>query len=152
MLGPGGEVEEEWLVGSDLLGVGDKRDRLVSEVLGEVVALLGGVLRLHSVVVGGQLGVVLVGIATHEPEVAVEAAAQRPAIIRARCRDLVGGCEMPLADGVGVVPLAMEDLGQEAVLERDVAVGARVAGRAFGDARHGIRVVVAASEDARSRR
>jgi hypothetical protein len=69
---PGGEVQEERLVGGDLLGVGDERGRPVDQVLGEVVALLGGPLRLDPVVVGGQLGIVLVGVAAQEAVVAVE--------------------------------------------------------------------------------
>ena len=53
--GPEAEVQVEGLVGVDLLGVGDELDRLVDQVLGEVVALLRRRRRLDLVVVVDQL-------------------------------------------------------------------------------------------------
>jgi hypothetical protein len=74
------------------------------------------------------------GVAAHEAVVAVEAASERPAIVGPRGGDLVGGREVPLADRVRVVPLLVENLGEEAVLERDVPVVAGEAGRDLRDA------------------
>ena len=45
-----------------------------------------------------------------------------------------------------------QHLGQEAVLERDDAVVAGIAGRELGDARHAVAVVVAPGDDARAAR
>jgi hypothetical protein len=146
---PGGEVQEERLVGGDLLGVGDEGGRPVDQVLGEVVALLGRPLGLDPLVVGGQLRIVLVGVAAQEPVVAVEPSTQRPAVIGPGRRDLVGGGEVPLADRVGVVALVVEDLRQEAVLEGDVAVIAWEPGGDLGDPGQVVGVVVAAGQHAR---
>ena len=59
---------------------------------------------------------------------------------------------MPFAERVRIVALAAKDLREHAVLERDVAVAAREAFRAFGYARHRVGVMVPAREDARARR
>ena len=61
--GARGEVEEERLAGLGLLLVLDHPDRLVDQVLGEVVALLGGARRLDVGVVADQLGRPLAGLA-----------------------------------------------------------------------------------------
>ena len=88
------------------------------------------------------------GVAAEEPVVALEAAAQRPAVVRSRRRDLIRRRQVPLAEGIGVVALLEQDLRQHAVLERDVAVAAGVPGGAFGDARHRVRVMIAAGQHA----
>ena len=59
----GREVEEERLARRGLLLVLDQADRLVGEVLGEVVAVLGRARRLDEAVVAHQLGRPLVGVA-----------------------------------------------------------------------------------------
>ena len=64
-------------------------------------------------------------LAAQETVEALEPAAQRPAVIRAGGRNLVGGRQVPLADGVGVVASLQQHLGEEAVLEGDVAVARR---------------------------
>ena len=88
------------------------------------------------------------GVAAQEAVVALETAAQWPAIVWAGRRDLIGRREVPFADGVGVVAVLQQHFGQHAVLERNVSVSAGIAGRAFGDAGHGVGVVVAAGHDA----
>ena len=75
------QVQVERLVRVDLLGVGDELDRPVDEVLGEVVALLGRRRRLDLVVVVDQVGIPLAGVAAEEAVEALEAAAQRPAVV-----------------------------------------------------------------------
>ena len=88
------------------------------------------------------------GVAAEEPVVALEAAAQRPAVVRSRRRDLIRRRQVPLAEGIGVVAFLEQDLRQHAVLERDVAVAAGVSGGAFGDARHRVRVMIPAGQHA----
>ena len=148
----GAEVQVERLVGIDLLGVGDELDRLVGEVLGQVVALLGAPRRLDLVVVVDELGVPLARVAAEEPVVALEPAPQRPAVIRPGGGLLARRDQMPLADHVGAVAVRQQHLRQEAVLERDQPVVARIAGRHLGDARHPVAVVVAAGDHARPAR
>ena len=140
------EVHEERLVGRDLLGVGDEADRFVRQIFGQVVAFFRRLLRLHRVVVVNQLGIILVRLAAEKTVEALEAAAQRPAIVRACSRDLVRRREVPFADGIRVVAVLQEDLREETVFERDVAVAAGITGGAFGNAGHGIRVMVAAGK------
>ena len=55
---------------------------------------------------------------------------------------------MPLADRVCVVALVHKDLGEEPVLDWHRPVVARVAGRPLADRTHGVRMVVAAGDDA----
>lgn len=81
--GAGAEVHEERLRGVDRAQVADEGGRLLGEVRGEVVALLGRLGRVGEVVVVDEAGVVLVGLAAEEAGEAVEAAAQGPAVIGA---------------------------------------------------------------------
>ena len=122
MVGAGREVEEERLVGRDLFEVGDELDRLVGEIHGEVVALLRRLRRLDLMVVEDQVGIVLVRVAAEKAVVAVEAAPERPAVVRARGADLLGGRQVPFADAEGGVAVRQQHLGQEPVLERDRTV------------------------------
>ena len=70
------QVQVERLGRVDLLGVGDELDRLVDQVLAEVVALLGRARRLDLVVVVHQVRIPLAGVAAEEAVEALEAAAQ----------------------------------------------------------------------------
>ena len=103
VVGAGGEVQEEGLVRRDLLGVGDELDGLVGQVDREVIALFRRLRRLDLMVVVDEVGIVLVGVAAEEAVVAVEAAAERPAVVGPGGADLFGGRQVPLADAVGVV-------------------------------------------------
>src|SRR5262245_22994255 len=138
------EVHKEGFVRSDLFGVGDEADRFVHQIFGQVVTLFGALLRLHRVVVRDQFGIVLVGFAAEKTVEALEASTERPSIIWARSRDLVSRREVPLAEGICVVAVLQEDLREETIFERDIAVAAGITGGTFGDAGHGIRVMVAA--------
>src|SRR5215510_5502877 len=138
------EVHKERFIGSDLLSVGDEADRFVHQIFGQVVTLFGALLRLHRVVVRNQFGIVLVGLPAEKTVEALEAATERPAIIWACSRELVSRREVPLAKGIRVVAVLQEDLREEAIFERDVAVAPGITGGAFGNAGHGIRVMVAA--------
>ncbi len=145
-------MQEERLVGVDLLGVGDELGRLVGEVWREVVALLGCRRRVDLMVVVHEIGIPLAAVATEEPVVALEAATQGPAVVRPGRGFLAGRDQVPLAHHVGVVALREQHLRQEAVLERHVAVVTRKAGGELRDARHRVAVMVATGEDARPAR
>ena len=118
--GAGAEVQEERLVRRDLLGVGDERDRLVDQVLGQVIALLRGARRLDLMVVVDQLRIPLAGVATEEAVEALEATPQRPPVVRPGRRLELRRHQVLLADHVGVVAVLGQHLGQEPVLERDL--------------------------------
>ena len=143
------QMQVEGLGGVDLLGVGDELDRLVHQVLAEVVPLLRGARRLHLVVVVHQIRIPLAGVAAEEAVEALEAAPQRPPVERARGRLLVARRQVVLPDHEGAVAVLDQHLGQEAVLERDDAVVPGIAARQLRDGGHRVAVMVAAGQDAR---
>ena len=145
-------MEVERLLRVGLLAVGDERDGLVDQVLAQVVALLGLLRRLDRVVVVHEVRIPLARVATEEAVEALEAPAQRPAVVRACSGLLVARRQVPLPDHERAVALLDQDLRQHPVLERHHAVVARIAGRQLGDAGHPVRVMVAAGDDARPRR
>ena len=147
--GAGCVVEEERLLRSDRLGVLDELDRLVGDVVGEVVALLGRAGLVDRVVVVDQVGIPLVRLRPEEPVPALEAPAARPVAAGRRQVHLVGRAQVPLADHVGVPAALAEDLRQHPVLRRDRAARVREPDRRLGDARHAVAGVVAAGEQAR---
>ena len=146
------EVQVERLVRVDLLGVGDEPDGLVDQIRCQVVALLRGGRRIDLVVVVDEVGMPLARVAAEEPVEALEAAAERPPIVGTGPGLLARRDQVPLAHHVGVEALAEQDLRQEAVLERHVAVVAGEPGGELGHAGHVVAVVVAAGDDARSAR
>src|SRR3954469_13150873 len=94
----------------------------------------------------------LAGVAAEEPVEALEPTAQWPTVIRPRRRLELRGQKVPLADHVGVVRVLLEHLREEPVLERDLAVVARVARGDLVDRRGRVGVVVASGQHARARR
>ena len=99
------EVEEERTVGPDGLRVVHELDRVIDEVLAQVVPVGRGFRRVHVVVVVHDLGMELIGLAVEEAVEPIEAALARPLVVRTR-----GGCvlhltEVPLTDGEGGVAL-----------------------------------------------
>ena len=88
------------------------------------------------------------GLAAEKTVEALEASTERPAIIRPCSRDLVSGSEVPLAYGIRVVAMLQQDLREETVFEWNIAVAAGITGRAFGDAGHGVGVVIASRQHA----
>src|SRR5215471_16874966 len=79
------KIHKEGLVGSDLFGVGDEANRFVHQIFGQVITLFGALLRLHSMIVRNQFGIILVGLAAEKTVEALEAPAQGPAVVRT-CR------------------------------------------------------------------
>jgi hypothetical protein len=123
---------------------------MIGQVLAEVAALLGGARLVRRAVVEREVGVPLVGLAAQEAVVALEPAAQRPAVQRAGGGVLLRRRQVPLADAERVVALLEQHLRDHAVLERHPPVIARIAGGQLHDAGDAAGVVVAAGEDARA--
>ena len=144
------QMQVERLGGVDLLDVGDELDRLVDQVLAEVVTLLGRARRLHLVVVVHQVRIPLAGVTAEEAVETLEAAPQRPPVERACARLLVARRQVVLPDHEGAVAVLEEHLGQEAVLERHDAVVPGIAARQLRDGGHRVAVMVAAGDDART--
>ena len=144
--GAEGEVVEERLVGSEREVVGQHGDRLVDQVVTEVVAVLGPGGRFDQRVVAHQLREELVGEATEESVEPLEALAQGPVLERTDLGLLVGRRQVPLAHRVGRVAGVAQELGQRGRRRGDAAAGVGEAGVPLGDDGHAHAVVVAAGE------
>ena len=145
-------VQEERLLRGDRLGVADELDRLVRQILREVVALLRGLGLIDRVVVVDQVRIPLVRLRPEEPVPALEAPTGRPVPARRREVHLVVGAQVPLADHVRVPAELTEDLRDRAVLRRDRSAGVRKPDRRLGDARHAVAGVVATGQQTRTGR
>ena len=145
-------VQEERLLRRDGLGVADELDRLVGDVVGEVVALLGRARLVDGVVVVDEIGIPLAGLGAEEPVPALEATTARPVAARRGEVHLDLGTQVPLAHHVGVPAELAEDLREHPVLGRDRAARAREPDSRLGDARHAVPRVIPAGEQARPRR
>ena len=95
-------VQEERLVRRDRLGVLDELQRLVGQVLGQVIALGRGLRLVHRVVVIDQVRIPLVGLRPQEPVPALEPPPGRPVPPRGGDVHLDRRAQVPLADHVGV--------------------------------------------------
>ena len=146
------EMEVERLLRVGLLAIGDERDGLVDQILAQVVALLGLPRRLDLMVVVDEIRIPLARVTTEKTVEALEAAPERPAVIRTRSRLLVARRQMPLPDHERAVAVLQQHLREHPVLERDHTVVAGITGRELGDAGHPVGVMVAAGDDARPRR
>ena len=133
--------------------VGEIADGLVDQVGGQVIAAgevpLPG--RIARRVVAHQLGCVLVGLGVHETVVAVEAAAERPAVERAGGAGLGERRHMPLAQHVVAIAVRAQHLGQGAGLARDLAAIARIARIEVGEAADAHRMMVAPGQQGGAR-
>ena len=89
--------------------VADHLERLVGQVLGEVIALLGAVRLVDELVVVDEVGIPLVGLAAEEAVEAIEALLQRPL--------LAGGARGDVLLG-NVVVLAQPERAPAGVLEQ----------------------------------
>ena len=98
------EIEEERAVRPDRLRVVHEPDSPVDQVLGQVVSIFGAPRLVHGVIVVDQLGVELVGLAVEEAVEPVEAALERPLVVRARRRGVLHLAQVPLADRERRVP------------------------------------------------
>ncbi len=141
------DVGEEGTVRGDRLLVLDPGDRVVHQVLGEVVAVLGQTLRLHGVAALVQLRVPVVHLGAHEAVEVVEPLAHRPPGERTRGADLHRWGLVPLADRRRAVAVAAEDLRDRGGAGRAVAVVAGLRRRHLAGDPHAHRVVVAAGHE-----
>ena len=94
------EVHEERLGGIDITKVAKKLDRPVRQVFGQVVAFLRRPWLMDVMVVGDELGIVLVRVATEEAVIALEATPKRPAVSGSCHVHLDLRREVPLPHGV----------------------------------------------------
>ena len=152
MHGAEGEVQEEGLAGRPLLLVLHHADRLIGQVLAEVVALLGPAGRLDVVVVADEIGGPMVRVPLQEPVVALEAEAERPGREGAGGRALPAGGEVPLADGHRRVAGVAQETGERGRRLGESGVVAGEAQRDVGQEAHPHRVVVAPGEERCPRR
>ena len=84
------EIEEERLVRRDLLQICDEADRLVGKVRREVVAFFRRFRRLDLMIVINEVGIILMRVAAEKAIIALEAASERPTVIRTGGADLLG--------------------------------------------------------------
>ncbi len=152
VVGARAEPQVPRLVGLALLGVADELERLVGEVLGEVVALVGRVGLADVVVVLREVGKPLVRLAADEPVEAVVALPQGPVLLGRAHRPRVDRDVVVLADPERAPAGVAQDGRHRRVLARDVGVVAGEAGRGLGDRREAVLVVVAAGQEHRPRR
>ena len=143
---PRGEVHEERLVGHERLLLARPLDRLVGHVLGEVVALLGRLLRLHRrrALVDGR--VVLVRLTADEAVEVLEPAAGRPGVERPHRARLPDRHLVALAELRRRVAVQLQGLRQRRARVGADRVVAGCRGRELGDDPHPDRVVVAARQ------
>jgi len=117
------EVQEERLGGIDIAEVGKELDRPVSQVRGQVVAFFCRVWLVDEMVVGDQLRVVLIGVATEEAVIALEATPKRPAVSGRRHVHLDLRREVPLPHRVGGVAVVAQERDEHlGRLDRRVAI------------------------------
>ena len=145
------EVQEERPVGRGLLLLVDVADRVVGEVLGEVVALGRGARRVDVVVVAHEVRRPVVGVALQEPVVALEPEAERPPVERPGQRALATRHQVPLADRQRVVPRVAQHPGERSRRLRHAAGVAGERHRQVGQEAHPDGVVVAPRHQARTR-
>ena len=150
---PGREVHEERLVGHQRLLLAHPADRPIGEVLGQVVALLGGRRRLHRRRAVVQRRVPLVVLPADEPVERLEpAATRRPRIERTHRRRLPHRHLVALAELRRRVPVQLQRHRQRRLRVRPQRAVARRRRRRLGDDAHPDRMVVAARQQRRTRR
>ena len=150
--GAGSEVHEERLVGHQRLLLAHPRDRLIGEVLGQVVALLRPPRRLDRRRPLVQRGIPLVVLAADEAIEVLKARAggphpERPHRAGLPDRHLVALAELPRR-----VPVELQHLRERRLRVRTQRTLARRRGRRLGDAAHPDRVVIAPRQQRRPRR
>jgi hypothetical protein len=150
---PGGEVDEERPVGRERALLADPTDRAVGHVLGEVVALLRCLRGLDRRRPLPQRRVVLVRLATDEPEEVLEAAATRgPGVERPHRARLPHRYLVALPELRGRVAVQLQHLGERRHrLRADRRVPGR-RGRDLGDTPHPRGVMVAPRQQRLPRR
>ena len=123
-------------------------DRLLRQILAEVVALLGGAGRIDVTVVPDQFRAPMVGIAAQESVRVLEALTERPVPERPRSRSLVARGEVPLTNLERGIALGTKNLGEGPGLGWDPGRIAREVHRQVGQHAHPNAMVVATADQA----
>ena len=147
MGGTGCEVHEERLVRQQRFLLAAPVDRLVDQILGQVVALFGRLGRRNRRRALIQRRIPLVGLATDEAiEVFEPSATGRPGVERTGRTGLPHRNLVTLSELRRRVPVELERLGQRRLVVGQHRAVARRAGGDLGDAAHAHRMVVAPGE------
>ncbi len=146
---PWAEIHEERLVRGDLLGIPDHLDGLLREVLAQVIPFGRRGRGLDHVVVIHEVRIPLVCLTPEEAVEPLEPPPVRPVTFGGGHVALLLRHEVPLTDGIGIVPPLHQHLGQRGRLLGDPTVRAREPRCRLLDAGHTYRGVVAPGEQAR---
>ncbi|MNV08417.1 hypothetical protein D3C71_988810 [compost metagenome] len=126
-------VQEPRAIRGDRLAGMQPFNRLGGQVIGEVVALLGSLVRLHRRGVAEQLRGELIGLPAHEPVEGLEPLAGGPAVEGPHRAGFPIGGVVPLAERRRGVAVVGQHLGNGGVVIGPHAVVAGEAGGAFGN-------------------
>jgi hypothetical protein len=147
MVGTRAEPHEPRLGGIAGFLVFDHPEGLIGQVLRKVIALLGRVRRFDRTVVLDQVGIPVVGFAANEAVVAVEAHAQRPALLAGAQGNISLGHVVVLAQPERAPAAVLQDLSDCGALLRNTGHVAGKSVRSFCDACTAVEVVVASSQE-----
>ncbi len=151
VIGPRAEPGEPGPRRSRNLDVADHLDRVVRQILGEVVALLRLVRLVDQAVVLDQRRIPVVRLAPEEAVEAIPALVERPVRLRRAGVGLLDRHVVVLADPERAPAGLAHHLGESSALRRDVPVRPWESRRGLGDAGHPVLVVVAPGQEARAR-
>ena len=152
VIGPRAEPGEPRPRGCRDLDVADHLDRVVREILGEVVALLGLVRLVDQAVVLDQRRIPVVRLAPEEAVEAIPALVERPVRLRSARVGFLDRHVVVLADPERAPAGLAHHLGERSAFGRDVPVRSRESRGGLGDTGHPVLVVVAPGQKARPRR
>ena len=127
-------------------------DRVVGQILRQVIALVRAIGLLDESVVLDQIGEPLIGLPAQEPVEPVEAHLQRPLRFAAAAGDILLGNVVILADPESAVAVVLEHSRNRGALRRQPGRRTREPGRGLGDGREPVDVVVASGQKAGPRR
>ena len=144
--GTGREVQEEGSLGHDRVKVTDHADRLIDQVLGEVVSLFDASRGLDRTIVADQFRVELVGFAAEKAIEPFEALCERPVVKWAGRRALGAGRDVPFAGGERGIAHVAQHACHRRCPPRQAAAHVRESGVEVGDETHSDRVVIAARQ------
>jgi hypothetical protein len=150
VIGAGAEPHEPRLRGARRPQIAQHLDRLVGEVLGQVVALFGGARRFDGVVVLDEVGIPLVGLAAEESVEPVEALGQRPFRSAAGRGEILHRHIVVLAQPHRGVPVVLEHLADGRALGGQSSGRTGEAHRALGDRGTAVDMVIAPGQERRT--
>ncbi len=145
------QIQEERTLGDQRGRVADIANRTIDDVLGDVVAVRRTARRIDKVIVAGELGGELIGLALQEPVVSIEASLERPVLIRSGGGAFRHRREMPLAGGECGVAAVAQDFRERGGRAGNRAAHVRKSRIHVGYRAHPDRVMVAAGEKAGAR-